>query len=50
VRLFCVCAVLCVQVADLELADPPRPESPTDRVKDQETEKRPRFQQKAVEP
>jgi hypothetical protein len=47
VRLFYVCVVLCVQVAALRRADPP---STTNCVKDQETEKVAKAQQRAVEP
>jgi hypothetical protein len=49
VRLFCVCAVLCMQVAALRRADPP-PRGPTDCVKDKETEKRQMSNKRAVEP
>jgi hypothetical protein len=54
VRLFCVCAVLRVQVAALRLADPPSKESyrqckKSCRVKDQETEKVEKAQQRAVQ-
>jgi hypothetical protein len=49
VRLFCVCAVLCVQVAALRRADP-RPRSPTDCVKNKKNWKATKIQQKAVEP
>jgi hypothetical protein len=49
VRLFCVCAVLCVQVAALRRANP-RPRSPTGCVNDQETEKQPGSNKRAVEP
>jgi hypothetical protein len=49
VRLFSVCAVLCVQVAALRWADP-RPRSPTGCVEYQETEKAAKVQQRAVEP
>jgi hypothetical protein len=41
VPLFCVYVALCVQVAALRRADP-RVRSPTNFVKDQDTEKQPR--------
>jgi hypothetical protein len=40
-NVYSVFVLSCVQVAALRRADP-RPRSPTDCVKDQETEKRPR--------
>jgi hypothetical protein len=45
---YCVCAVLCVQVTALRQADPP-PRSPTDWLKDQETEKAAKVQPRAVD-
>jgi hypothetical protein len=50
VRLFCVCAVLCVQVATLRRADPPSKESYRQYKKDQRTEKAAKAQQRAIEP
>jgi hypothetical protein len=46
---FCDCAVLCVQVAALQRAHP-RQRSPSDCVKDQETDKAAKAEQRAVEP
>jgi hypothetical protein len=45
VRLLCVCATLCVQIAALRRADPPS----KDCVKDQETEKAAKVQQRTAE-
>jgi hypothetical protein len=45
IHLFCAFVVLCVQVAALWNADPP-----TKECIDQETEKRPMFNKRAVEP
>jgi hypothetical protein len=48
----CVYSVLvqsCVQVSALRRADP-RPRSPTDCIKDQETEKAAKAEQKAIGP
>jgi hypothetical protein len=49
VRLFCVCAALCVQVGVLRRADPPS-KGDTEYVEDQENEKAAKVQQRAVEP
>jgi hypothetical protein len=45
---FILCLVSCVQVAALRRADPPSKESY--RVRDQETEKAVKAQERAVEP
>jgi hypothetical protein len=45
-RLFCVYAVLCAGIEALRRADPP----PKDCVRNQETEKAAKAQQRAVEP
>jgi hypothetical protein len=49
VRVFSVCAALCVQVVTLRRADPPSKESYRLR-KNQETEKEDKVQQRTVEP
>jgi hypothetical protein len=46
-RLFCVCAIMCLQVAVLWQADPPS-KGHTNYVKDQENKKRPVTSERAA--